>query len=59
MKIGDTIDVRGPSGLLVYNGRGEFAIKADKKSPAKIVKARKVSMVAGKSYRLVILQSIK
>merc|ERR1711879_117589 len=39
MKIGDTIDVRGPSGLLVYNGQGEFAIKP--------VKASKVSMIAG------------
>ncbi len=47
MKIGDSIDVRGPSGLLVYNGRGEFAVKPDKKSAAKIVKAKKVSMVAG------------
>jgi len=47
MKIGDTIDVRGPSGLLVYNGQGEFAIKPDKKSAAKTVKASKVSMIAG------------
>ena len=48
MKIGDTIDVRGPSGLLVYKGEGEFAIKPDKKSAAKSVKASKVSMIAGK-----------
>ena len=24
MEIGDSIDVRGPSGLLVYNGKGEW-----------------------------------
>ena len=47
MNIGDTIDVRGPSGLLVYRGQGEFAIKPDKKSAAKSVKAAKVSMIAG------------
>jgi len=32
MKIDDTIDVRGPSGNLVYNGRGAFSIRKDKKS---------------------------
>ena len=48
MKIGDTIDVRGPNGLLVYNGRGAFAVKKDKKSAAQTVKAKRVSMIAGK-----------
>ena len=47
MNIGDTIDVRGPSGLLVYKGQGEFGIKPDKKTSAKSVKAKKVSMIAG------------
>ena len=47
MKIGETIDVRGPSGLLVYKGQGQFAIKADKKSEAVIKKYKKVSMIAG------------
>lgn len=27
MKIGDTIDFRGPNGLLVYNGNGKGNIK--------------------------------
>ncbi|KAK6040438.1 oxidoreductase, FAD-binding protein [Cooperia oncophora] len=35
MKIGDTIDFRGPSGLIVYKGHGKFAIRPDKKSPPK------------------------
>ena len=48
MAIGDTIDVRGPSGLLVYRGQGEFGIKPDKKSAAKSVTCKKVSMIAGK-----------
>ena len=47
LKIGETIDVRGPSGLIVYNGQGEFAIKADKKAEPAIRKFNKVSMIAG------------
>ena len=27
MKIGESIDICGPNGLLVYNGKGEFAIR--------------------------------
>ena len=49
LKIGDTIDVRGPSGLIVYNGQGEFAIKADKKSEPAVRKVNKISMIAGKT----------
>jgi cytochrome-b5 reductase len=49
MNLGETIKVRGPSGLLVYNGKGEFGIKPDKKSAAKTVKTAKVSMIAGNS----------
>ena len=59
MNIGDTIDVRGPSGLLVYKGQGEFGIKTDKKSNAKSVKTKKVSMIAGNySYPLTIFKII-
>ena len=47
MKIGDTIDVRGPSGHLVYNGKGEFAIRKDKKSEPKTICVKRVSMIAG------------
>ncbi|CAJ0968829.1 unnamed protein product [Ranitomeya imitator] len=32
LKIGDTVDFRGPNGLLVYKGKGKFAIRPDKKS---------------------------
>lgn len=47
MKIGDTIDFRGPNGLLVYEGLGSFLIKADKKSDAKKINYNTVSMIAG------------
>ena len=41
------MDVRGPSGLLVYNGRREFAIRKDKKSEPKVSSYKKISMIAG------------
>lgn len=47
MALGDTINVRGPSGLCVYKGKGQFDIKADKKSPAVPRRVRKVGMIAG------------
>jgi cytochrome-b5 reductase len=53
MDIGDTIDFRGPSGLLVYEGKGNFAIKADKKAEPKIAKAKKISMIAGEDRGII------
>ena len=52
LALGDTIDVRGPSGNLVYNGNGNFAIKPDKKSPANAVFAKRVSMIAGRNKHM-------
>lgn len=49
LKVGETIEVRGPAGLLQYRGRGVFAIKPDKKSPPALFTASKVNMIAGKS----------
>lgn len=47
LKIGDTIDVRGPSGRLVYEGNGKFAIKKLRKDPPTKVIAKKLNMIAG------------
>ncbi|KAK2838423.1 hypothetical protein Q7C36_013237 [Tachysurus vachellii] len=58
MKIGDTIDFRGPNGLLVYNGKGRFAIRADKKSDAKLRKFKHVGMIAGGTGVTPMLQLI-
>jgi len=58
LQIGDTIDVRGPSGLLVYNGRGQFAIKANKKAEPVIRSVRKVGMIAGGTGITPMLQMI-
>jgi len=59
MNIGDSIDVRGPSGLLVYNGRGVFDIKPDKKSAGKEVKVGQVSMIAGGTGITPMLQLVR
>lgn len=59
MKIGDTIDVRGPSGHLIYNGNGEFAIRKDKKSEPKIISVKRVSMIAGGTGITPMLQLIR
>lgn len=49
MELGDFLDFRGPSGLCIYHGNGDFAIRPDKKSPAVVRSARKVGMIAGGS----------
>uniref|UniRef100_A0A3B5MFD3 NADH-cytochrome b5 reductase n=1 Tax=Xiphophorus couchianus TaxID=32473 RepID=A0A3B5MFD3_9TELE len=46
LKLSDTIDFRGPSGLLIYKGK-VFAIQGDKKSPAVTKTAKHVGMIAG------------
>ncbi|XP_030646354.1 NADH-cytochrome b5 reductase 2 [Chanos chanos] len=59
MKIGDTIDFRGPNGLLVYNGNGKFAIRPDKKSEANVRKFKHVGMIAGGTGITPMLQLIR
>ncbi len=44
MRIGETIDVKGPMGRLVYHGRGWFEIKGSKHSPKH---ASRIGLVAG------------
>lgn len=48
LKIGDTIDVRGPAGHITYLGNGlfQFADKA-KKLPPRNRRVRKIGMIAG------------
>ncbi|XP_042560974.1 NADH-cytochrome b5 reductase 3 [Clupea harengus] len=58
LRIGETIDFRGPSGLLIYQGKGEFAIKPDKKSAAVIKRAKNVGMIAGGTGITPMLQII-
>uniref|UniRef100_A0A8C5DC96 NADH-cytochrome b5 reductase n=1 Tax=Gouania willdenowi TaxID=441366 RepID=A0A8C5DC96_GOUWI len=58
LRINDTIDFRGPSGLLVYKGKGAFDIQADKKSPAVRKTAKHVGMIAGGTGITPMLQII-
>nr|XP_056703610.1 NADH-cytochrome b5 reductase 3 [Euleptes europaea] len=59
LKIGDTIDFRGPSGLLVYKGKGAFAIRPDKKSEPVIKYAKHVGLIAGGTGITPMLQLIR
>ncbi|XP_051821302.1 NADH-cytochrome b5 reductase 2 [Antechinus flavipes] len=59
MKIGDTIDFRGPNGLLVYNGSGKLAIRPDKKSEPKMKFAKNLGMIAGGTGITPMLQLIR
>lgn len=59
LPLGDAIEFRGPSGLLVYNGNGEFAIRPDKKSEPKIKKVTKVGMIAGGTGITPMLQLVR
>ena len=45
ISVGDTIDVRGPGGLLMYEGKGVFELKEDKKAAPKQVKVENVTEV--------------
>ncbi|KAJ8976126.1 hypothetical protein NQ317_019391 [Molorchus minor] len=47
LKIGDTIDIRGPSGRLQYLGHGKFSIKKLRKDPPTIVNVTRVGLIAG------------
>lgn len=58
LRLGDTIDFRGPSGLLVYKGRGSFAMRPDKKSPPVMTIAKHVGMIAGGTGITPMLQII-
>nr|CAD7574459.1 unnamed protein product [Timema californicum] len=59
MKLGETIDVRGPSGRLIYLGGGKFSIKTLRKDPAHIVSVKKVAMIAGGTGITPMLQLIR
>lgn len=59
MAIGDSIDFRGPSGLLIYKDKGKFSIRPDKKSEPKMKKFKHVAMIAGGTGITPMLQLIR
>ncbi|XP_068611393.1 NADH-cytochrome b5 reductase 3-like [Brachionichthys hirsutus] len=58
LRISDTVDFRGPSGLLLYKGKGAFAIQPEKKLPAETKTAKHVGLVAGGTGITPMLQLI-
>lgn len=59
MQIGDYLDFRGPSGLLVYDGRGVFKIRENKNTEPKTKVAKKVGVIAGGTGITPMLQLIR
>uniref|UniRef100_A0A8C1Y817 Cytochrome b5 reductase 1 n=1 Tax=Cyprinus carpio TaxID=7962 RepID=A0A8C1Y817_CYPCA len=59
LRIGDVIDFRGPGGLLEYKGQGQFAIQADKKTPAETKTVRTLGLIAGGTGITPMLQLIQ
>lgn len=59
MKLGETIDVRGPSGRLQYAGNGLFLIKKLRKDPPIKVPVKKLNMIAGGTGITPMLQLVR
>ncbi|XP_037070361.1 NADH-cytochrome b5 reductase 3-like [Pollicipes pollicipes] len=59
LPLGETVDVRGPSGLLIYTGPGEFSVRPEKRAPATVKRASKVGMIAGGTGITPMLQLVR
>ncbi|CAH2237210.1 NADH-cytochrome b5 reductase 3 isoform X2 [Pararge aegeria] len=59
MKLGDTIDVRGPSGRLQYVNNGAFLIKKLRKDPPVKITTKKLNMIAGGTGITPMLQLVR
>ncbi|CAL1595189.1 unnamed protein product [Knipowitschia caucasica] len=59
MAIGDSIDFRGPSGLLIYKDNGKFSIRPDKKAEPKMKRFKHVAMIAGGTGITPMLQLVR
>uniref|UniRef100_A0A1I8A7H2 Hexokinase n=1 Tax=Steinernema glaseri TaxID=37863 RepID=A0A1I8A7H2_9BILA len=58
LSIGDTVNFRGPSGLITYEGHGRFDVRSDKKSAAAPRQFKRVGMIAGGTGITPMLQVI-
>ncbi|KAI1719811.1 oxidoreductase FAD-binding domain-containing protein [Ditylenchus destructor] len=47
LNIGDTLDFRGPNGLIVYKGNGYFEVRASKKDPPTLRHFEEIGLIAG------------
>lgn len=58
MDIGDTIDIRGPSGKLTYDGKGQMTVEESKDSTV-TRRCRKLGMIAGGTGITPMLQIVR
>lgn len=58
LRIGDKIDVRGPSGRLKYVGNGFFTVKNMRKDPPTVIRVKKINMIAGKFFNYINIANI-
>lgn len=56
--VGAEVDVRGPSGMLVYYGGGRVGIRPDRKSPPVERRVKQLALVAGGAGITPMLQVI-
>lgn len=59
LNIGDTIEIRGPSGRLQYLDNGKFSIKKLRKDPPVIITAKNVGLISGGVGITPILQLVR
>ncbi|RWS15415.1 NADH-cytochrome b5 reductase 3-like isoform X2 [Dinothrombium tinctorium] len=59
LAIGDKILIRGPNGLLIYKGKGKFAIRKNKTSPPVTYEYKKCGMIAGGTGITPMLQILR
>lgn len=59
LKLGDEIEIRGPSGRLQYLGNGKFSIKKMRKDPPEEITVDSISMIAGGTGITPMLQLIR
>lgn len=45
--LGDTVDFRGPSGLIIYKGNGYFEVRKEKKSEPELRHFKEIGLIAG------------
>ncbi|XP_056633292.1 NADH-cytochrome b5 reductase 3 isoform X2 [Diorhabda sublineata] len=59
LKIGDTIEVRGPNGRIEYLGHGKFTLRKLRKDPPESINVKRVNLIAGGVGITPILQLIR
>lgn len=59
LAIGDTLEFRGPNGLIVYEGNGNFSIRTEKKLPPISRHFDEIGLIAGGSGITPMLQLIR